>query len=370
MLSVLLLSLSAAAGDRRGEALAGRAEKALLAGAVEKAWALSSKAREHDNDNPRAVGIQAVLLISSASPDNPQAAAMLNEGMVLMSWLTELAPESPYVALSQGILSEMTDPSLLTESVPECSEEAHEQHEKAEVAFAQRNMDAAGTHYRRALSLCPTAASWWTYYGDVWFALGDFDKAREGYQESLSLEPCYWPAHRFWGDTLRKEGDLLGARDRAAISVACNPEYEIGWRFLERITEEGSGAFRWVPVNKPEAPERDADLASIEGASEGPFSGAAGRVYQKSRLTAAGEGGSPLQIERSAVERTLATLPGDGAASGLLWLRLAEAQDAGYLDEAIFLFLLDEALLPEFLNHRVEHLDRLSRYVIEHLAPM
>ena len=129
MLPILLLSLSASAGERRGEMLAGRAEKALLAGAVEKAWALSSKARDHDNDNPRAVGIQAVLLISSASPDNPQAAEMLNEGMLLMSWLTELEPESPYIDLSQGILSEMTDPSLLTESVPECSADAHEQHD-------------------------------------------------------------------------------------------------------------------------------------------------------------------------------------------------------------------------------------------------
>lgn len=370
MLPVLLLSLTASAGERRGEKLAARAEKALLSGEAGRAWELATKARDHDLDNPLAVGIQAALLISSASPDNPQAAEMLNEGMVLLHWLTELDPESPYIPLSQSILTEMTDPSLITEPVPECSEEAQAQHEEAELAFSRRDMDAAGTHYRRALSLCPEATSWWTFYGDVWFALGDFDRAREGYQESISLDPCYWPAHRFWADTLLKEGDLVGARDHTATAVACNPEYDIGWRFLEVITQEGDGAFRWVPIDKPGAPEHGADQASVVVASEGPFSGAAGLVYQMSRATAAGEGGSALEIERSAVERTLATLPGGGEASGPLWLRLSEAQDAGYLDEAIFIFLLDEALLPEFLTYRAENLDRLSRYIAELLAPM
>ncbi|MFT5680072.1 MAG: tetratricopeptide (TPR) repeat protein [Myxococcota bacterium] len=371
MLSMLLLlSPDASAGDRRGEKLSGRAEQALIAGESGKAWELAGKAREHDDDNPRAVGIQAVLLIGSATPDNPQAAEMLNEGMVLMDWLLDLDPESPYISLSHSILQEVTGPGLITESTPECSAEADEQLEVAEGAFRRRDMDAAGTHYRRALSLCPEAAPWWTYYGDVWYSMGDYDQARENYQKSLDLDPCYWPAHRFWADTLLKEGNLIGARDRAALAVACNPEYDIGWRFLEVITEKGGGTFRWSPIDKPPPPEPDAEQANIIMTPQGLFSGAAGLMYQISRTKAEERGGSPLEVERSAVELTLTALPGGGEASGPLWLRLSEAQDAGYLDEAIFIFLLDEALLPEFLAYRTEKFDRLSRYITELLAPM
>ncbi len=285
--------------------------------------------------------------------------------MTLTRRLAELDPASPYLPLCQRILAEVTDPILITESVPDCPADAVEQHRRAEAAFSRRDLDVAGTHYRRALHLCPEATSWWTYYGDIWFSLGDFAQAREGYQHSLSLDPCYWPAHRFWADTLLKEGDLVGARDRTAVAVACNPEYDIGWRFLEVITTRGGGAFRWVPVSKPAISDPSDDLPA-----DGPFSGAAGQLYRTSRASAAAEGGSVLQIERSAVERTLAALPGGGDASGPLWQRLSEAQDAGYLDEAIFIFLLDEALLAEFLEYRSENLSRLSRYITEQLAPL
>ena len=366
LLPVLLLSTAALASERRAEKIATRAEKALLSGNVGRAWELAGKAREKDPENTRAMGIQAVLLIGSATPDNPMAAEMLNEGMALTNQLAALAPDSPYLTLARSTLQEMTDPALITEPRAECSDEAHAQLEKAERAFGQRDMQTAGTFYRRALDLCPEATAWWTYYGDTWFGLGDYAQARENYQRSLDLDPCFWPAHRFWANSLLQEGDLVGARDHTATAVACNPEYTIGWRFLEMIVSEGGGTFGWQAVDKP-ALTTGEEGANIDLFTSGPFSGPAGLVYQTTRASSTG---TPLEIERQAVEKTLTMF--DELSGGLdpLWQALAAARDAGYLDEAIFIFLLDEALLPEFLAHRDAHRDRLAAYVAAHLAPL
>jgi hypothetical protein len=53
-----------------------------------------------------------------------------------------------------------------------------------------------------------------------------------------------------------------------------------------------------------------------------------------------------------------------------LWRLLDAAEREGYLDEAIFILMLDEALVPEFLEYREAHLHRLSDYVERHLAPL
>ena len=46
------------------------------------------------------------------------------------------------------------------------------------------------------------------------------------------------------------------------------------------------------------------------------------------------------------------------------------AERAGFLDEAIYLHLLDEELVPGYREHREKNRERLVRYVETVLAPL
>ena len=48
---------------------------------------------------------------------------------------------------------------------------------------------------------------------------------------------------------------------------------------------------------------------------------------------------------------------------------VASGEAAGYLDEAIFVLWLDEALVPAYLAHRDVHRDRIEAYISLYLAP-
>jgi hypothetical protein len=50
------------------------------------------------------------------------------------------------------------------------------------------------------------------------------------------------------------------------------------------------------------------------------------------------------------------------------WPTIKRAAADGYLDEAIFMHLLDAALVPEFVEFRRNHSDRLIEYVSRYLA--
>ena len=85
-----------------------------------------------------------------------------------------------------------------------------------------------------------------------------------------------------------------------------------------------------------------------------------------------GEGPAPpatdrsrFEVERAAVEVGLATaeelgqLDPDG-----FWSMMARASAAGHLDEAIFLHLLDESLVEEYVAYRADHAEALLTYLL------
>jgi len=48
---------------------------------------------------------------------------------------------------------------------------------------------------------------------------------------------------------------------------------------------------------------------------------------------------------------------------------LARARDADYLDEAIYLHMLDENLAPEYIEYRRGHSARFVDYLLKLIAP-
>ena len=58
-----------------------------------------------------------------------------------------------------------------------------------------------------------------------------------------------------------------------------------------------------------------------------------------------------------------AALKTSSSAPGPFWSMLARAEEGGYLDEAIFLHLLDAALAEEYPTYREKHGERLTSYV-------
>ncbi|MCB9742619.1 MAG: tetratricopeptide repeat protein [Alphaproteobacteria bacterium] len=360
---------------RRAAKLADDAEQAFADGELSRAYRHSTRAIELDEGNALAYQVRGVtLLVASEQPDNPMADEQRQEAELMLRICAELDPVGPVGALARDLIARIEARGLIAEPSPECSAEATAALEQAEAAFQAQALDEAHQHYQRALALCPGAVPWYTWYGDVWFAQRDFEKAVDLYQQSLDLDPCFWPAHRFIADARAHQGRMDQALEEAARAVACNPSYGFGWTFLDALAMRAGGVSLRVDVDKPAilpTPEGAELLLPNEQHQAPGFRGGIGLLYATAKVSA-GDTLSPLQRERAAVRQVLvfvrqsaAELPDEDLA---IWALLAQADAEGYLDEAIFVLLLDEDLLPEFLEYRDRNLERLVRYVRSYLV--
>ncbi|MCB9793066.1 MAG: tetratricopeptide repeat protein [Alphaproteobacteria bacterium] len=377
---LLLLTLSAADAAsprqaRRSDKLAVAAEQAFSEGELNEAYRRSTKAIDLDETNALAYQVRGVtLLVASEAPENPLADEQRQEAELMLRICSELDPSGPVGGLARDLIARIEARGLIAEPSPECSAEAHAALDAAEAAFQSQDLLEAERQYEQALALCPDAVPWYTWYGDVWFAQRDFEHAIELYQKSIDLDPCFWPAHRFIADARAHQGRMDEALEDAARAVACNPSYGFGWSFLDALAIRAGGVSLRVDTDKPTIlPTPDgAELLLPDGQRQAPgFQGGIGLLYATAKV-GAGDTLTPLQRERAAVRQVLMfvrqsadQLPDEDLA---LWALLAQADAEGYLDEAIFVLLLDEDLLPEFLEYRERNLDRLVRYVRRYLV--
>lgn len=380
LVALLALSLPALAASprqaKKAEKLALQAEQAIDEGDIWQAYKKSTKAIEKDDQNARAYRARGMALIVAAQePENDLAGEMLGESLIMFQRCAAL--EGPgggcegLAAQLAGALSGAA--SRIPEPEFSCSAEAHASLDAAESAFHARELEVAAGHYQKAVDLCPAAVPWYTWYGDVYFQLDKFEEAIGLYNLSLELDPCYWPAHRFTADVRFRQGMLEDAQSAAAKAVACNPDYTLGWNTLGAIADQRGRRLTRVVVEKPvvNAGQDGAQIMLSGDAFAAPgFGGGVGLLYALS-LASAEDGLSPLQAERHAVRQTLLfvaeaeDLPPETRA---FWQVMANAEADGYLDEAIFLLLLDDKLLPEYLAYRETNRQRLVDFVQKHLV--
>jgi tetratricopeptide (TPR) repeat protein len=375
--------VAAGEGDARAQRLADRAGKDLAEGRIERAFKRANKALARDPENGDACAVRGMVLMGATQvPDNPVRDQMMADAEQMLACAAAYAPASPLTAAAREIYSSIAGVSLVPEPDFECPAPALQSLAIAEQLFGVRDLEAAGIAYAQALDICPEAVPWWTMYGDVFFLQGENERAMEMYRRSLELDPCYWTAHRFLADALAEEGHEEEAHHHLALALSCNPDYSHVWDDLEDRTEG---------LRRPDA--RRPPTRAVEGnpalslARRGAFSGPVGVLYGPLKLSAQGEIAplgdgtlappeerTPLAVERFAVRGVLAMLrqldDGFDDPDYALWRLLDAAEREGYLDEAIFILMLDEALVPEFLEYREAHLHRLSDYVERHLAPL
>ena len=345
-----------------------------------RALELAGRSLDKNPQDPDALGVATVLFITAASAsEGEEKANLLNTASAMLEQLRATTPSSPWIGMASQLFAEVvggSNTSLVPAVEVSCPQEAVAAFNSAEERFARAEYSQAKPFYERAVGLCPESASYKVMYGDSFFALGDIPNARAQYDLALALSPHDWMALRFRGDSYAKEGDFVRARQDAIASVAANVTYGFGWRYLEGLQSQTGGAFHYVQVEKPPpmTPDATGKQQVVAGGDVGIMR------YQLAKLTltrlhpSANPLTDPMELERTAIRGMItATLGSDPSfldrPENALWRLFAEADAAGYLDEAIFVLWLDAALVPAYLAHRDAHRDRIEAYISLYLAP-
>lgn len=369
---LLLCSLALAGNPEKAEKLAYKASDALEDGDLNRALKLSQKALRQDPNNAMARFTRARLaLIAYGGSDGETAAMLLQAGLDDLAVCAQQEPTWTCAGMYLDLLASTQGASLLPTEEIACPAEAVEAIQAAEALFNTRELDKSKAYYEEAIALCPAQPAWPTWYGDVYFSAGDMSTAIAWYDKALEVDPCYSSARRFKSDALLHVGDVRGAYTEAVRAVACDPTYETGWTHLQSIVDGTQGVWMRERVQKPRtSSDANSSTIGLSVTPGDPFGGGIGLAYGLGKQTGVG---SPLQIERAAV-RSVLTMLGDAPFADdappelALWRALAVAESDGYLDEAIFVLLLDEALVPEFLEYRVVNFQRLQDYISRHVA--
>jgi tetratricopeptide (TPR) repeat protein len=269
--------------------------------------------------------------------------------------IADADPDSLAAGMARDGLTRLAGGELLEPKPVLCPTSAIEVHTRADSLYGARRFADAATEYGRATADCPEAAAWWVDFADAHYVLEDYAMAKALFDRALTVDPWNREAHRFLADTELRLGDEDQALHQLVLAVVSDPVYETGW-FALRMYSTAMGR-TWSRVyGKRNAGPQDAD-------------GKAWLAYHaaKARAGAPRDGASALVVERDAVKSALAAARGPDAGAphelGRFWSMIARAERSGYLDEAIFIHLLDPALAAEYPAFRDKNADRLTAYV-------
>ena len=299
-------------------------------------------------------------------------------------------------AVAMDFAAESSNARVLPPRTYDCSEAAQAVGRRAqELAEASRRNEAR-TLFAEALATCPANARWWIDAGDIELREGRLDEARRMIGRGLAIEPWDRDGHRYLSYVEKGLGNEDESWRQAVLAVVSDPTCETCWALLRKTTEARGGTFARQYEKKPVARAAegrlDLELDPVReiSRSKGWVAYAIGlgtRELRLASLATPAEGKplrcekidldwaswSPLERERWLVQTTLADYrpEADRRTAGRTpktWPVIKSAVDEGYLDEAIFMQLLDAALVPEFVTYRAKHAERLVDHVTSFLA--
>ena len=329
---ILFLSTALAMSPKRVDALASKALASFNAGDLVAAAKLATRVLANNPNQPdalyvRGMTVTSVLAYGQAGDESPSLHAIADQDL---RHFLQVEPNSLRASIVRSVLGVGT---TLPDPVYDCTPEARAQFAQADNAFATGQTAKARRGYEQALALCPGNATWWVDRGDTFFTAGDLQAALADYEHAISIDACNWQAQRFASDALLRLDEPAQAIIHQVRAVSCNPGYEIGWSALSSTLQAIGGHLV--------RPARPVGTRSWE-------------VFAKARVAATG---SALERSRAAVRAATA----DG--TGPFWTMLADADSADRLDEAIFVLLLDDALLAEFPSWQAQHPKALEAFV-------
>ncbi|MFT5582537.1 MAG: tetratricopeptide (TPR) repeat protein [Cognaticolwellia sp.] len=349
-LVLLLPTAQASASDRN----AVKAEKAFGKDNYDKALKKCSKALDQDASNSRAAAVcGTVLYLWGASGGDRELA---QAGSDLLDGVAFASPDQPFLQLYRQVKGA----ALIKAPNFPCGEAESQAWEQAEQAFMRQDMIGARKQYQVAAKGCENPTLW-TYYGDTYFAEQDYEQAFLAYEHALEIDPYHWPALRFIGDGHVRQGDQETGYGWVARALAANPVYEYGWIYLEDSLDPRVKQVRGLSL-----PPITAGSIVVEAGGLPPFTADVRMIYQIGMQDAAGQGSSH-ERRLNALEMSLSFVEENGKLEDpgmTLWALLAEARDAGHFEEAVFILLLNEDMVPAFMDYREGHMDSLAAYVV------
>lgn len=356
-----------------------KAMAALQRKDYDAALQLYNQAVERDPDSLKArmgrIGfLERIQGAASTEEANRWIAETLREDLRVAS---RLDPDSREGGIARDSLAQLEGRKLFPDPPSSCSEEAAAAMGRAEQLLASRKLRESLPHYRKAAELCPGDPVYWIHYADAHFALGEFKEARPLFEKGLALAPWYAPGHRFLADNLARSGDGEAGYHEAVLAVLSDPTYEAGWATLKEFTVGLNGAWQRSYGEKPRVQAKAGGKPGLNiilpapGETKNPDD-LAWMMYALAKSAAMlpeAPTKAPLERERQAVLTVLEDQR-ERKERTPFWDMMDRAERAGFLEEAIYVHLLDEELLPGYLEFRDKSRDRLVRYVETVLAPL
>jgi tetratricopeptide (TPR) repeat protein len=268
-----------------------------------------------------------------------------------------------------------------------CPEDARKAEQEAYYLVRANKLKESLPHFERAVARCPGNASFQIRYGHAFMLLRDFERAKKFLSEGLKRDPWDRSGHLFLSDVYRQSGDLELAYLHASLAVLSDPSYEFGWEQLKELAS-GRGRELLRPTNRRGVvrldgkgnPEVVLPLGTDPNSSEAQFWLGLGLVEvtelkERAKEAAAKQANqSPLGRDRARVKENLVfqrhLIEKDPSKRSKIMDVVEEAVQKGYLDEAIFLCLIDARLAREFIAYREKHRERLLEYIASILAPL
>lgn len=259
-------------------------------------------------------------------------------------------PDSLIAGMARDGLQRLGGRSLIEPRRVDCPEAALEAHARGDSLAGARRFGDAALEYEKATVACPADATLWVDLADTYYVQEDYQKAKEHFLRALSIDPWNPEAHRFLSDTEVQLGNHEAAADQLVLALVSDPIYEAGWSAFRAYA--AAMGWNWNRVY--------GDRRGKPGNPDSPLWFA--YEIAKSNARDASQGTtSALEIEREAVRAALKAR--SSKESGPFWSMMERAERAGFLDEAIFMHMLDEALAPEYPAFRERNAKRLASYL-------
>lgn len=327
-------------------------------------------------------------------------------------------PDSIRGGVARDGLTRLSGRTLLPPASVSCPPDAVEAYDRAENLFGAGRFDDAVADYAKAAAACPASGAILVDYADAYYQAKRYEKAEGLFRKALAVDPWNRAGHRYLADTEARLGHVDAALHQAALAVVSDPVYEAAWASVRNMASHSGRAWRRVYGEKPgvavgagdakntnvtiSLPPGDSDHetkkpkkkgASKKDAGKGPsddstcwitYAMTKAVILGGTVIEDDGKGGtiekkvdpktlSALEIERDAARAALAVArespAADADAAHPFWSMMDRADKAGYLDEAIFLHMLDGPLAAEYPAFRDAHEGRLVSYIETVIVP-
>jgi tetratricopeptide (TPR) repeat protein len=265
-------------------------------------------------------------------------------------------PDSLMAGMARDGLTRLSGATLIPSKTVYCPGSAVDAHARGDSLYGAHRYADAAVEYGNATAGCPESAMWWVDLADSYYVMEDYERAQRLFLKALEVDPWNREAHRFLSDTELQLRNGEAAIHQLVLAVVSDPIYEAGWSALKTYATAMDRKWNRVYGDRKAAP----------GTADEALWAAYGAAKANARK-AHPEATSALAVEREAVKSALKlvreTEAGAPRASGPFWSMMARAERAGFLDEAIFIHMLDASLVAEYPAYRERNAERLASYL-------